>query len=52
MNLRWIILSVIIIVCTLFKGFTQVVTTDPEFPTAVDAVTVYFDATQGNQVLK
>lgn len=31
--------------------FSQVVTTDPEFPTADDSVTVYFDATQGNQAL-
>jgi len=31
--------------------FSQVVTSDPEFPTADNSVTVYFDATQGNQEL-
>ncbi len=52
MNLRWVVISITIIVCALFKGYSQVVTTDPEFPTADDAVTIYFDAAQGNQALK
>jgi len=34
-----------------FLGHAQVVTTVPEFPTAGNAVTLYFDATQGNQAL-
>lgn len=29
----------------------QIITTNPEFPTAEDSVTIYFDATQGNQGL-
>ncbi|MFC2151161.1 alpha-amylase family glycosyl hydrolase [Bacteroidota bacterium] len=52
MNLRWIVISITIIVCTLFQGFAQVVTTDPAFPTATDQVIVYFDASEGNQELE
>ena len=40
-----------IILLSRVLAFSQVVTTDPEFPTADNAVTVYFDATQGNQEL-
>ncbi|OFX89562.1 MAG: hypothetical protein A2W99_14660 [Bacteroidetes bacterium GWF2_33_16] len=31
---------------------SQVITADPEFPTATNSVIIYFDATQGNQELK
>jgi len=34
-----------------FQAHSQVVTTDPEFPTAENSVTIYFDATQGNGAL-
>ena len=33
------------------NGVAQVVTTDPEFPTEYDAVTIYFHADEGNQGL-
>ena len=52
MFFRWVILSILGVLCLISNGFSQVVTTKPEFPTANDAVTVYFDATQGNQELK
>lgn len=52
MNLRWVVISIILIECALFKGTSQVLTTDPEFPTAEDAIIVYFDASKGNQELK
>ncbi|PLX24004.1 MAG: alpha-amylase [Marinilabiliales bacterium] len=52
MNLRWIVISITLIVCAFTNGNSQVVTTDPEFPTASDVVIVYFDASQGNQELK
>ncbi|MEE4197562.1 MAG: alpha-amylase family glycosyl hydrolase [Bacteroidales bacterium] len=43
---------VVVFVFSLFvSGYAQVVTTVPEFPTAGNAVTVYFDATRGNQAL-
>ncbi len=52
MGLRWIILSISIILFAQFNGYTQVITTEPEFPTAVVVVTVYFNAAEGNQALK
>ena len=52
MKLRWVFISIIGIVCTILNGFSQVVTTIPEFPTETDAVTIYFDASLGNQELK
>jgi len=51
MIFRWVVLSIIGVLCTFFTGISQVVTTEPEFPTADDAVTVYYDATMGNQDL-
>lgn len=51
MDLRWIVISIIITLFAFSKGFSQVVTTHPEFPTKADAVTLYFDATLGNQAL-
>ncbi len=52
MNFKSIVISIIVIVCALFEGLAQVVITDPEFPTAQDAITLYFDASLGNQELK
>ncbi|MCD4834561.1 MAG: T9SS type A sorting domain-containing protein [Bacteroidales bacterium] len=46
------VLTSFLLITSLLSVFSQVVTTDPEFPTANDAVTIYFDATQGNQELK
>ncbi|MDY6801095.1 MAG: alpha-amylase family glycosyl hydrolase [Bacteroidota bacterium] len=45
------ILFVVFIIFLKLLGNAQVVTTIPEFPTAGNDVTVYFDATQGNQAL-
>lgn len=36
------------VVCLLPSAFSQVVYTVPEFPSQLDDVTIYFDATQGN----
>lgn len=52
MSLKWIVISIIVILCFSFNGLTQVLTTEPEFPTATDAVTIFFNADQGNQELK
>lgn len=52
MNFKKGILTSFLLITSLLSVFSQVVTTDPEFPTADNAVTVYFDATQGNQELK
>lgn len=41
--------TVVLLFCT--TGFTQVITTDPFFPTVDDEVTITFDATQGNAAL-
>ncbi|HDR68269.1 MAG TPA: T9SS type A sorting domain-containing protein [Bacteroidaceae bacterium] len=41
--------TVLIVFVAFMAGRAQVVTTEPAFPTKEDAVTVYFDATQGNQ---
>lgn len=50
MNFKWVI--ILILALFIYKtGFSQVVTANPEFPTENDAVTIYFDATQGNQEL-
>ena len=46
------IFTLFLLIASLLTTFSQVVTTDPEFPIADDAVTIYFDATQGNQELK
>ncbi len=52
MNFKKEILTLILLITSLLSAFSQVVTTDPEFPTADNAVTIYFDAAQGNQALK
>ena len=52
MNLRWIVILIIANICTIFNGYSQVVTAEPEFPTANESVVITFDAAQGNQELK
>ncbi|MDA3953323.1 MAG: alpha-amylase family glycosyl hydrolase [Bacteroidales bacterium] len=51
MNLKKEILTIIILIAGIILSYSQVVTTIPEFPTANDSVTIYFDATLGNQGL-
>ena len=46
------ILTSFLLITGLLSAYSQVVTSDPEFPTAENAVTVFFDASQGNQELK
>ncbi len=41
-----------LVIFSFSQTSAQVITTDPEFPTAGNAVTIYFDAAMGNQALK
>ena len=50
--MRRLILLLIAILGMQAQVYGQVVTTRPEFPTADDSVTIYFDATKGTQGLK
>jgi len=45
------ILTFVITLLILINGYSQVVTTDPEFPNESNAVTIYFHADEGNQGL-
>ena len=49
---KWVILSLLGIICSIISVSAQVVTAEPEFPTVSDSVIIYFDATKGNQELK
>jgi hypothetical protein len=51
MNAKTSILVFIMLITDALASYSQVITTDPEFPVANAAVTIYFDATQGNQGL-
>ena len=52
MNFKWVFSTLIVVLFAFYVGLGQVITAQPEFPTESDAVTIYFDATQGNQELK
>ncbi len=51
MNFKKKILTSLLFFVGVIPLFSQVVTTDPEFPTESDAVTIYFHADEGNQGL-
>ncbi len=51
MVLKCIILSLLVSLCFGFNSSSQVITVDPEFPTINDTVTIYFDASKGNEEL-
>ncbi len=46
------IIAFLLIHFFFLNAYSQVITADPEFPIATNAVTIYFDASQGNQALK
>lgn len=50
MKTKHFLVTILFIFCS-FALFSQVVTTDPEFPSAEDSVIVYYDASLGNQAL-
>jgi hypothetical protein len=51
MNLKSIVITILGVFYAITYSFSQVVTADPEFPAETDAVTIYFDASKGNQEL-
>lgn len=50
--MRTALLAIIFLLLWLVPLHTQVVWTEPAFPTQYDTVTIYFDAAQGNGALK
>ncbi len=46
-----VIITFLVLLTIIGKGYSQVVTTDPEFPLESDSVTIYFHADEGNQGL-
>ncbi len=46
-----VIITFLVLLTVIGKGYSQVVTTDPEFPLESDSVTIYFHADEGNQGL-
>ena len=46
-----VIIPFLVLLFVIGKGYSQVVTTDPEFPLESDSVTIYFHADEGNQGL-
>ncbi len=51
MKFKTYIITLIVTIVGIVNATSQVVTTDPEFPTENDLVTIYFHADEGNQGL-
>jgi len=51
MNMKKIILALVVLVISIYFGNAQLIETDPAVPTDTNPVTIYFDATQGDQGL-